>query len=213
MHPIWRCSSQSANAAHHCHCSFGVATHWFHKYWDNYGVRPTTKHGWVFWSFAITLKKMTWLMWPPAKLWRLLLSFYGKDTSWSLEQWPNSWVIKAPILRVISSQELCELMGIWKVRTSPYHAQTDGQVEWVHQMLMHMIGKLSRDWKVVWPKHLSELAHAYNSMRLAITGYSPHYLMFVYKPCLPIDFYFPTMRGIEKHQHVDCYIAKLHEWL
>ena len=26
-------------------------------------------------------------------------------------------------------RELCELMGMWKVRTSPYHAQTNGQVE------------------------------------------------------------------------------------
>ena len=26
-------------------------------------------------------------------------------------------------------QELCELMGIWKVWTSQYHAQANGQVE------------------------------------------------------------------------------------
>ena len=47
----------------------------------------------------------------------------------------------------ITIKELCELMGIWKVRMSPYHAQTYRQVEWAHQMLMHMIGKLSRDQK------------------------------------------------------------------
>ena len=44
-------------------------------------------------------------------------------------------------------KELCELMGIRKVRTSPYHAQTNGQVEQAHQMLRHMIGKLSKDQK------------------------------------------------------------------
>ena len=75
-------------------------------------------------------------------------------------------------------KELCELIGIWKVQTSPYHAQTNELVEQAHQMLMHMIGKLGTDWKVDWLKHLPELVHAYNSMRLAIIGYSPHYLMF-----------------------------------
>ena len=41
-------------------------------------------------------------------------------------------------------KELYEFMGIWKVCTSSYHAQTKRQVEWTHQMLMHMIGKLSK---------------------------------------------------------------------
>ena len=71
-----------------------------------------------------------------------------------------------------------------KVRTSPYHTQTNGQVEQAHQMLMHMIGKLSRDWKADWPEHLPELVHAYNSVRLSITEYSPHYLMFRYRETL-----------------------------
>ena len=60
-----------------------------------------------------------------------------------------------------------------------------------------MIGKLSKEQKADWPKHLPELVHAYNSMRLAITGYSQHYLMFGCQPCLPINFYFPTMRDTE----------------
>ena len=41
-------------------------------------------------------------------------------------------------------RELCKLMSIWKVRSSPYHAQTNGQVECTHHMLMCMIGNLVR---------------------------------------------------------------------
>ena len=109
--------------------------------------------------------------------------------------------------------ELCELMGIQKVRTLPYHPLTNGQVEWAHQTLMQMIGKLGRDQKADWPKHLPELVHAYNSIRLAITRYSPHYLMFGQWLCLPINFYFPTFVNTEKHQHVNHYVADLCEWL
>ena len=108
-------------------------------------------------------------------------------------------------------KDLCELMGIWKVRTSTYHAQTKGQVEQAHQTLMCMIGKLMKDQKADWPKHLPELVHAYNSVRLAITRNSPHYLMFGCQPCLPINFYFPMIWGTEKHQHVNYYIAELCE--
>ena len=66
-------------------------------------------------------------------------------------------------------KELYELMGMWKVRISPYHTHANKQNERAHQMLMCMIGKLSKDWKVDWPKHLSEFVHAYNSLRSAIT--------------------------------------------
>ena len=109
--------------------------------------------------------------------------------------------------------EPCKPMGIQKVRTLPYHAQTNGQVEWAYQTLMCMIGKLSRDQKADWPKHLPELVHAYNSTRLAITGYSPHYLMYGQWTCLPINFYFLTIRGTKKHQCIDHYITELCEWL
>ena len=42
---------------------------------------------------------------------------------------------------------------------TPYHAQTNGQFEQAHQMLMHMIGELSKDQKADWHKHLHELVH------------------------------------------------------
>ena len=102
--------------------------------------------------------------------------------------------------------ELCELRSIWKVRTSPYYAQASRQVERIYQMLMHMMGKLSKDQKGDWPRHLPELVHAYDSMRSANTGYSPHYLMPI---MLTHWLLFPTIRNMKKHQCVDHYAAEL----
>ena len=62
---------------------------------------------------------------------------------------------------------------------------------------MCMIGKLSKDWKVDWLKHLPEFMHTYYSTRLAITRYSPHYVMFWYWPHLPINFYFCMIRDMK----------------
>ena len=75
----------------------------------------------------------------------------------------------------------------------PYHPQANGLVERLHQMIMHMIGKLGEDKKADWPSHLAEIVHAYNATRSAVTGYSPHYLMFGRWPRLPVDFVFPTI--------------------
>ena len=42
---------------------------------------------------------------------------------------------------------LCELYGVQKLRTSPYHAQTNGQVERMNQTIIRIIGKLEQDKK------------------------------------------------------------------
>ena len=42
---------------------------------------------------------------------------------------------------------LCELYGVQKLRTSPYHAQTNGQVQRMNQTIIRMIGKLEQDKK------------------------------------------------------------------
>ena len=75
-------------------------------------------------------------------------------------------------------EEMCKILGVKQLQTTPYHPQTNGQVERLHQMIMHMIRKLGQDKKADWPSHLAEIAHAYNATQSTVTGYSPHYLMF-----------------------------------
>ena len=49
--------------------------------------------------------------------------------------------------------ELCDLLGVTKIRTLPYHPQTNGAVERVHQTLRRMIAKMDPDKRAKWPLH------------------------------------------------------------
>ena len=89
---------------------------------------------------------------------------------------------------------LCNLYGVQKLRTSPYHAQTNGQVERMNQMIIRMIGKLEEEKKACWSEHLLELLMAYNATCSAVTGYSPYCLLFGRRPRIPVDYLFPTLR-------------------
>ena len=88
---------------------------------------------------------------------------------------------------------LCDLYEVQKLRTSPYHAQTNGQVERMNQMIICMIGKLEEDKKACWSKHLPELLLAYNATRSTVTRYSPYYLLFGRRSRIPVDYLLPTL--------------------
>ena len=115
--------------------------------------------------------------------------------------------------------EMCNILSVKKLQTTPYHPQSNGLVERLHQTMMRMFGKLGKDKKANWPGHLAEIMHAYNATCSAMTGYNLHYLMFGWRPRLPVDFYFPTFRSTEapmretSSKHVDKYIASVQDWL
>ena len=90
-------------------------------------------------------------------------------------------------------ESLAKLYGVQKLKTSSYHAQTNGQVERMNQTFIRMIGKLDEEKKAHWSEYLPELLLSYNSMRSAVTGYSPHFLLFSRRPRIPVDYQFPTI--------------------
>ena len=90
-------------------------------------------------------------------------------------------------------ESLVKLYRVQKLRTSSYHAQTNGQVEQMNQTLICMIGKLDEEKKARWSEYLPELLLSYNSMHLAVTGYSPHFLLFGRRLRIPVDYQFPII--------------------
>ena len=109
--------------------------------------------------------------------------------------------------KVISA--MCSLFGIEKIRTTPYHPQTNGSAERVHQTLQRMIGKLDPEKRKKWPYHIGSILIAYNATRSMVTGFSPYFLMFGRRPRLPIDLLFPTHRAQGLTRTIDEYVANL----
>ena len=108
---------------------------------------------------------------------------------------------------------LCELYGVQKLRTSPYHAQTNGQVERMNQTIIRMISKLEQDKKASWSEHLPEMLAAYSGTRSAVTGYSPYFLLFGRKSRMPVDCLFPTLRESPHQAKMEVSVAAMQKRL
>ena len=108
---------------------------------------------------------------------------------------------------------LCELYGVQKLRTSPYHAQTNGQVERMNQMIIRMISKLEQDKKACWSEHLPEMLAACNGTHSAVTGYSPYFLLFGRKSRMPVDCLFPTLHDSPHQAKMEVSVAAMQKRL
>ena len=109
--------------------------------------------------------------------------------------------------------ELCDLPGITKIRTLPFHPRTNGTVERVHQTLRRMIAKMDPEKRAKWPLHLGPILITYNATRSLITGYSPYFLMFGCRPRLPVNLLFLTVRRDENSRTTDEYVTSLYDKL
>ena len=90
---------------------------------------------------------------------------------------------------------LCQVAEVQKLRTSPYHPQTNGQFEQFNSTLLNVLGTLTPEQKKDWKTYVPAMVHAYNCTKNTATSYSPYYLLFGREPRLPIDVEFGLKRG------------------
>ena len=115
----------------------------------------------------------------PKMLWDKFIVHYGLPEKILTDQ---GWNFESQLVA-----DLCELMGVQKIWTSPYHPQTNGQCERFNSNLINMLGTLPKEKKSEWKNHIGTLVHAYNCTWNSATGFSPYYLMFGRQPRFPVD--------------------------
>lgn len=94
-------------------------------------------------------------------------------------------------------KEICQLFGIKKTRTTPYHPQSDGLVERFNRTLIDMLSMAVKDDEQHWDLHLPSLLFAYRTSTQATTGTTPFELMFGRNARLPEDVLFPIPAATE----------------
>lgn len=110
-------------------------------------------------------------------------------------------------------KELCELFGIEKSRTTPYHPSGNGISERYNRSLLNMLGTLDPSQKIDRKKHLPSLVYAYNCTKHESTKFSPLELMFGRTPKLSIDSMFETVDDELQKQTTTEYVEHLKERL
>ena len=86
--------------------------------------------------------------------------------------------------------ELCQGLGIDKVRTSGYKPSTNGQIERFHRTLNSMLGKVVEENQRDWDERLPAVMAAYRASVHEATGYTPNFLMFMREHRAPLDVAF-----------------------
>ena len=113
-------------------------------------------------------------------------------------------------------EEVCELFGIDKTRTTPYRPQSDGFIERYNRTLLSMLSSYTNKEQDDWDTHLQLVMAAYHSADHSSTGYSPNEMMMGRNVRLPIDLVFgrppdtPTSSG-DYVQKLQTHLEEIHE--
>ncbi|XP_072246328.1 uncharacterized protein nfic isoform X1 [Leuresthes tenuis] len=113
-------------------------------------------------------------------------------------------------------KQVYKLLGIRRLRTTPYHPQTDGLTERFNQTLKQMLRKFVDDTGSDWDQWLPYLLFAYREVPQASTGFSPFELLYGHEVRGPLTLVKETWegnQGQEEHVNVISYDIQMREKL
>ena len=84
-------------------------------------------------------------------------------------------------------QRFCQIMGVDKIRTTPYQPRTNGLIERFHRTLNGILGKVVEDNQKDWCRRLPFVMAAYRATPHEVTRFTPNFLFLGRENYAPID--------------------------
>lgn len=80
---------------------------------------------------------------------------------------------------------VCKLLRIKRIKTSPYHPQSNGALERTHRVLVEYLRCYILEDQTDWDKWITYATFVFNTTPHSSTGFTPHELLFGRKPNIP----------------------------
>ncbi len=100
-------------------------------------------------------------------------------------------------------RQLCRLLGIDKLRTSPYHPQTNGMVERMHGTLKSVLGRCIEE-KEDWVAQVPLALYVLRQMPHSDSGFSPFDMVFGFRVRTPLDALYHGIYELEGTERSVC---------
>ena len=88
-------------------------------------------------------------------------------------------------------QDICRIFKIEKIRTTPYHPQGNGEVEWFIRVIADTLSKHCAGKPQEWDVHLPYFTFVYNTTVHWTIGVTPYSMIFGREAQYPIDLFVP----------------------
>ena len=108
-------------------------------------------------------------------------------------------------------REICRLLDIDKLRTTPYKPSTNSAIERFHRSMNSMLGKVVKDSQTDWDERLPYVLAAYRASRHDSTGYSPNALTLGREVRAPVDVMLDLPTAEEAPATYDGYVEQLQD--
>ena len=105
------------------------------------------------------------------------------------------------------------MLDIKLTKSTAFHPQTDGQIEVINRMIVHILRMYNSKHPRTWDERLPYVQHSYNRSLHSSTDHNPFQVGLGFQPLFPIDVAMPFAATQADSAHVQSKVSKVNNFI